>query len=725
MTKNLKTIPIEVVKYYLTNGSLRKTAKEFGIHYNTLYKWVKLYKNGGKEYLKFCYKRPWNRTSKEIEEKIYLLKEEKPYLTLKEAQRILKEDGINISIKGIWNIWKRYGFAGFKKENMTNDFTEYCEWTKEASVKFQLAEKFFEKGNINLCIDILNSIPFLPKNSFLPKLPDRFLNLRRKVEKYHILFGKLPINFYLKRTEILYKLCRLRNLNYSALRIGTRIVIALEWKGESYKQIKKIKELKSLMKKNRNLYETTFTVLISEGIANASLLKIKSAKEIAKRCYEMLKRVKNPSPYFLFDLGVLYYNLENYKKAKYYFLKSLNKVDEITKKFIFNYLARISLFEGNQKSLNKFLKNSAIYDFFSPHESYLFSSYLSLMRGKPIEAISFVQKGLSILEKEKIRKDIFLLSLCGAAAYSSIGERQKGVELLREILLYPSNYISKKVRKIVKNLISEKSEKILKEDVLPSIKFLIIFKEKNLKNSFKYSIKHGIKLFYYIYNLLFPEKVIRTLKNGNKVYLPKKLLNFPIFDLKPLVYKIKFLGDFRIYRDKKYLKLNLFPKEKAFIIHLAIRIPEPDKKIIISDILRNFWPNSQKSSNIFSTYLYKVKNILKIPPRLISISKKEDLLINKGLYFITDFSDFEIKLAEFETLLKINMWEFCKRKFKEIIKLFKDKPLKKLYDNWSEDLRLKILFKLKKAFDEFFKECIRKKDFKIMYKFSKIKKQLI
>ena len=87
-----RELPVNVVHYYLNNGlSLRKTAQIYNIHYQTLFKWVKLYKTGKRERLSSHYQRPWNRTEKDLEEKIAFLKEKKPDLTVRKAKEMLEK----------------------------------------------------------------------------------------------------------------------------------------------------------------------------------------------------------------------------------------------------------------------------------------------------------------------------------------------------------------------------------------------------------------------------------------------------------------------------------------------------------------------------------------------------------------------------------------------------------------------------------------------------------
>ena len=93
---------IRSVEDYLKNStSLKQTAAKFNIHYQSLFKWVKLYKKEGETRLLSTYKRPWNRSKKPMEDKIIFLKEKDPTLTIRKAKEQLAQKGIEISIKGI------------------------------------------------------------------------------------------------------------------------------------------------------------------------------------------------------------------------------------------------------------------------------------------------------------------------------------------------------------------------------------------------------------------------------------------------------------------------------------------------------------------------------------------------------------------------------------------------------------------------------------------------
>lgn len=186
---NKYSLRLQAVQTYLREGkSLRIIAARLNIPYLTLWCWVKWYKEGGEENLKRdkFYKRPWNKRLKELEEKIVFVKERKPSLTLKEARQQLIKQNINISIKGIWNIWHRYGYTGSAKKPQSLD----------ANYKIQgdlpKIEKHINENNLKEAARILNSLPHCPNSVILEKMPERYLSLRRRLDK---LEHRTEVNF--------------------------------------------------------------------------------------------------------------------------------------------------------------------------------------------------------------------------------------------------------------------------------------------------------------------------------------------------------------------------------------------------------------------------------------------------------------------------------------------------------------------------------------------------
>ena len=67
---------LQIVHHYLDKGiSLRETARLFHVNYQTVFKWVRLFRNQGVERLYSTYTRSGRRISEELEEKVIELEE--------------------------------------------------------------------------------------------------------------------------------------------------------------------------------------------------------------------------------------------------------------------------------------------------------------------------------------------------------------------------------------------------------------------------------------------------------------------------------------------------------------------------------------------------------------------------------------------------------------------------------------------------------------------------
>ncbi|MCK4235375.1 helix-turn-helix domain-containing protein, partial [candidate division WOR-3 bacterium] len=480
---------LNIVQHYLENGtSLRTTAQKFNVHYLTVFKWVKLYKKKGEERLLSTYKRPWNRTEKKLEEKIVLLKENDPCLTVRKTREILGKHGIKISIKGIWGIWIRYGYAGFRKEELSNNFIDHCPWSNEATKKFEQAKEIFNLGNTEKSAQILNSIPVLPKNDFILQIPDNHLNLRRRVEKISSLFGKIPVQSYLNKIRNLYEECMKRNLYYSGLRVGIFETMALSWAAEPLKQLKKIEELKNLLSTEGNYYSyllfaPRISLLISEGIAYAHLSKIKKASKIARICRKLLIKRKYISPSFMDDLGALYMSLEDFKKAEYWYMKCLENANAKVKELSKYYLTNVFFMKGEYKKAIHTLKNADVSEWGSGWGSgfreLIFQAMWFLINGMPHKAISLCTEILFLLKKEEVHVNIVGTNLIIASAYCSLGEKEKAERILRTVLPFVKTKLKKRIT-VLKILLSGTTKTIsyipLNEDLLPVEKLAFLLR---------------------------------------------------------------------------------------------------------------------------------------------------------------------------------------------------------------------------------------------------------
>jgi transposase/tetratricopeptide (TPR) repeat protein len=708
---NREVLRVKATQYYLNNNiSLRKTALKFHIACCTLFRWVKLYKKQGEEGLLSTYKRPWNRTDPDLEERIVLMKEHEPGLTVRQAKKRLEKEGIRISIKGVWGIWKRYGYAGFSHTNMSSSFTD-CLWSKEAKTKYELANQLFNQGTIDRSAKVLNSIPALPENELLPKIPDSMLDIRRRVEKIDILFGKIPVGFYLERLRDLYEECHHRNLYYSALLVGLVETKALSWNGEPLKMLKRAEELKDMLKETGNsfsylLFGPRLSLLISEGFAYKGLLKIKEALDRAKTCRILLKRRKYISPLFMRDLGQLYAHLEDFEEAKYWYLKSIDSLSGEEKKITKSFLADTFIVKGEYKKALEVLENEELDHWGSHSKIPRVKSMWSLIKGMPHRAISLATEVLASLEKEEAKGSIFGCYFTIASAYCSLGEKVRARHILKGLLPFLKKNRLQEVKAIIEILLSPasagKGSMPLRELCLPTIKVLLLLKKGQYARALKYAEKKGLLGLLHRYVFFFPETITGLLEKGKSTSLPRTMLDLPVFRKEIPVYSVKFLGNVIVYRNQKPLRVKLNPKDASFLIFLAC---SREKSISLDRIYNNFWPRSKRPSRNLAHLLVKIRKSLRLPSHYLRIKEKR---LYFDCYFSTDYEKYKEHLAQAKAFSRAGEWRFAKREYLRAFKLFRDEPFKKMYDNWSDDKRLEILFSYDTEVTTFIRELIKR-----------------
>ncbi len=708
---------LSVIDYYLKNNtSLRETARRFNLNYITVFEWLKIFRKKGEKGLVSNYHRPWNRMKKEIEDKIILLKEKEPNLTVRKAREILKGEGIDISLKGIWGIWKRAGLSGFRKELLHDDFTKYISWSSEAERKYRTANILYKLGKVRDAAVILNSLPSLPKNELLPKIPDKYLNLKRRVEKVYHLFGEIPIPQYIKNLRRLYKMAMTADLNYSSLRVALAEVVALEWSTRVKEQQLRIKELEKMIKNYSSfskklgsylLFESKFTLLISKGILYSRLLKTREAKRIAQTCHTMLKRLKNPSPYLMLDLGALYNRIQEYKRAQYWFSQGIDRVDDKTRGIYLGSLAFIYLMKGNCKKAFSILNDAQFYKWTRGALPHIYQSLYHILKGNLSDALSSAVAALKYAKSHQSALIVWA-SMIIAGIYGSLGNEKKSHRMLKQLIPFLKENELTTQLKVVDYILHPNKKDVPAKNPYPSLRLLYLIKNRKYFKAFSYARKKGILMNFYQYILFFPDIVINLMEKGKKTKLPKAILGLPVFNKIRPVYFINFLGPMKITCNQEYLPVRLMPKDSAFLIYLCQKAMEPKKFVNLEEVYANFWPKSEKASRNFSHLLVRLKRALKIPTHLLEISRASGIptLINQGIYFTTDYQEFEQTLARAKALQRAGEWGFARKEYLRAFKLFRGEPFKKNFDNWSVDTRFRILSEFETEAISFVKSCL-------------------
>jgi transposase len=705
---NRQTLRLRVAEYYLHNDvSFRQAALKFHVAYRTIFRWVKLYKRQGEEGLLSTYKRPWNRVRPDLEKKIVLMKEQEPGLTVRQAREHLQKEGISISVKGIWGIWKRHGYAGINGQNSIGNFTD-CAWTKEAMMKFASAKTLYGRGSIDQSAAIVNSIPALPENEFLPQIPDSLLNTRRQIEKMSLLFGKMPVLSYLERLRDLYEECQRRSLYYSILIVGSLEIKALSWSGRPLEMLHRVVELRKILKEtgsqhSYSLFAPKLSLLISEGFAHTGLLNIDEASRIARTCRALLRRRKRVSPFFMRDLGQLYAQLEDFRETKYWYLKSLAGLNGEEEKITKSFLVDIFVVKGEYRRALEVWKNEDL-DHWGGHSKMLrIQSMWSLTKGMPDRAISLATEVLASLKKEEARGSMFGCYYTIAGAYCSLGERIRARRTLKRILPFLAKNRLEVVKSVIEILLSKTSVTadfaVPAGQSSPTLRLVLLLRNGKYAKALEYAKKKAITGLLHRYIFFFPEAIKDLLEKGKPTGLPRAMLNLPVFREEIPVYSVKFLGNLIIYKNQKYLRVKLAPKDTAFLIHLTTA---KSRHIVLDKIYNNFWPDSKNPARNLAHLLVRIRKALCLPSHFLYI--KENRLYF-DCHFITDFGEYLEHLAQAKAFLIAGEWTFARSEYLHAFSLFRAAPFEKMYDDWSEDMRTRILGNLENEAMKFSESC--------------------
>lgn len=729
-------IRLKAVKTWISKKN-PKTQKEiascFNIHPRTLRRWIRLYRSGGQENLRRLHQSPWNRFDPDIEENAAHLKEKKPWLTLLETQKILRKKGIEISKRGIWSIWKRFGLGGFVKGEFSFNYTDYITLTKEASFDLKTAIRVFKKGEIKEAARIMNSMPSCPNNHLLEKIPDRLLSLPKRIEKLHLLFGKIPFRKQKMKARKLREQAEKKRLLYFAIRAGIMEAIALDWLQEAKTMLTLINRLKNFIKKNgkRKLSgdpALRLSLSFLEGEALVKLMRIKDALRCARDCQIIVIRSFPSSLKARYNLAALFISIGYlYDGLKIFNHPGLKREPVIQFRIASilaitgEYRKSLSLIRSIEPKLNERLSSQSMQVY----------AICYLGQGKISQAARSLQLATEYAKKATIRGDFHTGTLLLAACYAANRDNFNAKILIKKFIPVLKKLGTRRDL-IMRYIILGEDLKIDEENLTPTHKLALLLKKtqeylrvKDYRRAYKYAISKGIVSHLHVLLLFFPEPVRKLLEKGKSTGLPKALLKLPVFNQDIPVYNVKCLGDLSIYKNQKYVRIKLPPKDTAFLIHFALRAGEPKKEIPLENIYNNFWKNSNNPARNLSHLLVRIKKAFKIPSHLIEVSYKKDnpVLINKGIHFITDYDELQQDLAQAKALEQAGEWGFAKEEYLRAFNLFRGEPFRKMYDNWSEHMRRVILNKIESDVTSFTKSCLKHKNKKDAQKvFAKISK---
>lgn len=707
---------IEAVRDYLKGGTLKETASIYDIHPVTLSRWVKWYKKKKEE--KKLYPEPWNRTPGEVEKKVAMMKENEPALTVREARKKLKKQGITLSTKTISKIWVRYNLSG---RIAGAPFSPMGELTPETECAMEyvkgLLEESKDESTLKKAAEIINKMPSYPidYSEIILEIPEKYLSLRRKLDLLEKRFMEISPEEYVRKIRSLRKKLEKKGLMYSAILAGISEVLALHWMRTPEAELR-LHEI--LDERTRGIRDPVmkFNLYFLRATANAELLRMKEAKKYAKKCRKYLKN--KPHVVFLQSYGDLMTFMIEYDEAVKYFKKAINMADGDEEKRTLYIKIGLSLVTGGRYEEGlKYLEKVNITPEEPQYTTYVASfAIASFGMGKFEKCSEYIQKTMDKSKKFNLRNYIYASSLLLASMSMALGRENEAKEKLTRYLPLMKKFNVKREASTMQYIVEEYDRKEKPPDC-HLLYFIYLIKKskytgdiKYYKRAIRFAEDKGIKGYLHRIIVFFPEVVFNCIKEGESSELPKSVMKFPIFDSKKLVYHVKFLGDLTVHRDNEKMDVKLQPKEEAFLIHLALKAKEPGDKIVLDRIYENFWRNSKNPARNLSHLLMNIRKKLKIPSDMIKFSSRREIpvLENKRIHFVTDYDEYKKSISQAKALRRAGEWSFAKKEYKRSISYFRGKPFEKMYDDWSEDMRTRIIFNFEDEIISFIKELLNR-----------------
>ncbi len=715
MKKNIQ-LRISAIEDYLEGNTLNSTANKFKIHPVTLCRWVKWYKNSQTN----PYIKPWNRLEKELEEKIMLLKENNPELTLMKAQEILKKQGINLSVNGIHSIWRRYNLTQRPVEDPFSHFTPITPELKSAIMYARaLLSQNDDITSLKKIAKILNNLPSYPFNNedLIAKVPEKYLSLRRKFDQIYNLFLRIPMPVFYRKIKKIRMEMQSQRLHYSAIIAGISEMIALQWMGAPEEELR-LNAILRKMKANLRDPIINFQLYFLAAITHSELLNLNQAWYFAKKAQKMLKK-KSP-PVFFESFGDLLTYLGDYRRAMNYHLKALEGArgnNEVARRTILIGID-FALAGKYSKALKFISKLQPAFIEVYKDSYFLCRALISFGFGKLEESLDFTRMALERIKKEHFRKLIFTVACLLATIARAFGKKDESANVLKTYLNVVKKYGLKRGILIMNFLLGNDLIRG-RYKALPTINIFNLLKrvkrsvsKTEYKKLLGYAQKYGLLGYLHRCLIFYPEIVFKFLKKGKSFEIPASIMKLPIFNEKTPIYHIQFLGIIHLLRNQEPMKIALTPQEQALLLFIAFHLGEPGMYFNVTALLGNFWQRSVNPTSQLSHLLVRLKKKLMMPSHLIKnkLMYNDRKLVNDGFYITTDYNDFQLHIARAKALERAGEWGFARKEYLRAFELFRGEPFKKNFDEWSLNMRFKILTEFETEAINFAKGCLEHKN---------------
>jgi len=700
MTKPL-AIKVKALNDISAGRTGDRVAKKYKIHPVTLKRWLKRYrKNGQGDYtVESAYQRPHNRLPAAVEEKIYLRKEQEPGITLGDTRMKLRIEGVNVCLATIRRVWRDYGFVDNPMNRPPDDFMIPIE-------SRQILQKARQAVNrpeaLSDAARLLNRMKVCTDLKLLEKIPDRYLNIRHRLQKLDAMRNIETMPVFYRRARRVRQCLERKKYFYSMLQAGFVEASALSWLEHPEKGLDLIEHLIRVTPGRLNRY-LRFRLIYYRGRYLADMLRTREALVCARQCEDLIKSLNQ------YDLAIklsqLYSSLGYYHKAKAVLEKAWIRYRPKVSDAEWISHAVYSAINGEYRSARSMIKKLTNIDEKYQPLYYVTRAYCEIGAGHLERAQELNQQAVARARREGFLNILQASTVVQACVYSALGFKREAIKVIKKIMPLLARRKVKRDYYIHAIFIGETriSDKYLS---FPPIKLLLNLlkagqtgRSGDYNDVYRFAESRGLLGIFHRYCLLAPEIVIKLQKKGRPTRLPRPILDLPLFNKNLPNIRLDLLGTINIFREDKPMKVRLRPKDAAFLIHL---LTARNARLDVQNCLTNFWPRARTPKNNLYHLLRRLRYRLQIPPQYLFVQR--DVIYYKGTT-ISDYNIFQESLALAQTLDRAGEWAYANREYQNAFRLFRGEPFRRLFDPWSDNIRNRILAQVEAAAINYADRC--------------------
>ena len=509
-----------------------------------------------------------------------------------------------------------------------------------------------------------------------------------------------------------------KDLIYLSIRAGLWEALSLSWTDKHKELIALVHLLQERLKDNKGIFRgdpyARFLLFILEGQAWSNLYQTKKAIICSRKCRALLRSFRVPTEYKYWLAG-FFTNIGYYREAGKLVKQIISEKGEDPRyiTYLFSFHGIAGEFRSAQRALRRAHEKSEGI----PSHIAIIQALCSLGTGNLNKTRDLVELALTVSKKGEILNQFHMATLLQAGVYAAINDRKAAMELLRKPIPILKKFNMKPNTLLRYILLRETSylKCVVKENITsPGRLALLLFqaskslKIRDYRKAYNYAQSQKIMGYLYLYILFFPESVHHILLKGKPAHLPSRFLKLPVFQKDIPAYHLKFLGPLRIYRNETLIRTHISPKESAFLIHLCLR---KENGIPLTSLYSNFWNRSRNPERTFSHLLVRIRKYLKLSLRSLYITRaslEKEKALHFSSYITTDYQHYEETITRAKVLERAGKWGFAKREYLRAFKLFRGEPFKKMYDDWSDDKRLELIFSYETEVLSFAKKLIKR-----------------